>query len=169
MSELDEREIFACALAMPTPAEPLQNEWVAEILHAVPKTNEDIFLVGHSLGVPAILRYLEALPETGAQKFGGVFLISGPVEKRREPVEDNLRKLKNFFETPFDFKSIKNKSKYFCVIHGEDDARVDFSNAVTLSRELNCELVPVPRGGHLNRASGFTKLPPLLEKLLAVI
>lgn len=50
MAELEKREIYACALPMPTPENPICAEWVHEIERQVIQTQEDdIYLVGHSL------------------------------------------------------------------------------------------------------------------------
>jgi len=65
MGELAKKDIYACALPMPTPEEPKKEEWVKAITDAIKIPNEEIFLVGHSLGVPAILHYLENLVAGG--------------------------------------------------------------------------------------------------------
>ncbi|MBI4599005.1 alpha/beta hydrolase, partial [Candidatus Uhrbacteria bacterium] len=60
MAELEKQEIYACALSMPMPENPVCDEWVGEISRHIERNSDDkIYLVGHSLGVPAILRYLE--------------------------------------------------------------------------------------------------------------
>src|ERR1035437_9151304 len=79
MRELYKVKIFAMALEMPNPKAPKMTEWVEKIKEEVGEPNLDKYLVGHSLGVPAILRYLESLPE--GSKIDGAFLVSGPIEK----------------------------------------------------------------------------------------
>lgn len=157
MGELEKQDIYACALSMPKPEEPFCNEWVEEIRRHVEKNkNNDIYLVGHSLGVPAILRYLESFD---SRNIFGAVLVSGPSEK------NNNKKIDNFLERPFDFEIIKSKCKNFSVIHGDNDQNVPLDNARTLSRELNAELIIVENGGHLNGSSGWTQLPQCIEAL----
>ncbi len=61
MGELDKKEIYCSALSMPNPAKPVCSEWVEEIFrHVEINKKDEISLVGHSLGVPAILRFLES-------------------------------------------------------------------------------------------------------------
>lgn len=167
MAELAQHEIYACALPMPTPDAPQKDEWVETIARAAAgNAPEDVFLVGHSLGVPAILRYLE----TVTSPIGGAVLVSGPVSKLKE--EDptaRLRKIDNFFETPFDFESLKTKAKTFAVVHGSNDERVPVEHARILSTTLNCPLSIVEGGGHLNGKSGWYKLPESLEFLLGML
>lgn len=161
MEELDALGVYACALPMPAPEAPQQSVWVPEIARVIPEVSADIFLVGHSLGVVAILRYLESLQSIA--KFGGVFLVAGPFDRSEKNPGPHFAKLKNFFETPFQIEKIKNKSKYFSVLHGDNDDMVPFSHAEKLSKALDCELITIKNGGHLNRASGFTTLEPLLD------
>ncbi|MFZ2522838.1 MAG: alpha/beta hydrolase [Minisyncoccia bacterium] len=157
MAELEKQDIYACALSMPKPDEPICNEWVEEISRYVEvNKNDDIYLIGHSLGVPAILHYLE---NSQANSIKGVVIVSGPSEK------NNNRKIDSFLETPFDFESIKSKCKSFSIIHGDNDPNVPLDNAKTLSKELNSNLIIVENGGHLNGSAGWTQLPQCLEVL----
>ena len=160
MGELAKKDIYACALPMPTPDKPEKDEWVKTIADAVGKPNEKIFLVGHSLGVPAIFRYLETLPE--GTKIGGAVLVSGPAfEIKKEGYE----KVNEFVNKPFDFEHIKNVCKSFIIIHGDNDTAVPFSDAEYLSKNLGCNVISIPNGGHLSGHDGFYKLPQILEVL----
>ncbi len=159
MVELEKLDIYACALAMPNPEDPLCVEWVKEISRHIERNPEnEIYLVGHSLGVPAILHCLEDLPD-GSPIILGAVLVSGPSEKNEN------RKIENFLNKPFDFSAIKSRVKKFVIIHGDNDPNVPPSNAKTLSDELDGELIIVPNGGHLNGSSGWTTLPQCLDAL----
>lgn len=161
MGELEKQDIYACALAMPTPDAPTVGEWVAEIARHIEANREDeIILVGHSLGVPAILRYLEsekALPISGA------VLVSGPAEK------NGNEKIDNFLEKPFDFEMIKSKAGKFVIIHGDNDPLVPLRHAEILSENLAGKLNVIPNGGHLNGSSGWLQLPEVLEGLMVMM
>jgi len=157
MGELEKLEIYACALAMPTPESPVCSEWVDEISRHIKRDyTDEIYLIGHSLGVPAILRYLE---NSEALSIFGAVLVSGPSENN-----DN-KKLKNFLDKSFDFVKIKLNCKKFFIIHGDNDKNVSLDNAEFLSKGLNCKLIIVKNGGHLNGSAGFFKLPECLIAL----
>lgn len=165
MGKLAIDDIWACSLPMPTPSDPKKDEWVNMISDSVGEPNEEIFLIGHSLGVPSALRYLESLPE--GKRIGGAVLVSGIIEVI--PEKEKYSKINHFFENPFDFDHIKNVCPNIIVIHGEDDPAVPFTQAQKLSRELNCELIPVKNGGHLNGSSGWYELPEAYDALIKMI
>jgi predicted alpha/beta hydrolase family esterase len=157
MGELEKQDVYACALPMSDPGNPIPNEWNEEISRQVTRNrNDDIYLVGHSLGVPAILRYVET---SSAGNVKGIVLVSGPIQKT-----DN-DKVNAFLEKPFDFSLIKSKAGKCVVIQGDNDPKVPFSDAEMLAKELNGKLVVIKNGGHLNGSSGWLKLPECLDAL----
>lgn len=157
MGKLGREDIFACSLSMPSPATPKKEEWIQKIKSEIPEPNENIFLVGHSLAVNAILQYLQELPS--GTKIGGAVLVSGPYKGKREI-------LQGFFEPDYDFVRIKNACKNFAIIHGDNDPGVPFSDAEKFAHELTCELIPIPNGGHLNGSSGWYELPEAFTALM---
>jgi len=164
MEELSKESIYACILPMPTPDVPILSEWVKTIDEAIKLPNEETFLVGHSLGASTILRYLESLDKD--YKIGGVVLVSGPMSLIEEDGYDLVNK---FIDKTFDFDQIVNVCKNFVVIHGDNDPNVPFTDAEKLSKKLNCKLISIHNGGHLNGSDGFYKLPEALESLLKIM
>lgn len=163
MGELAAADVYACALSMPSPEAPVVDAWVAEIARFVERNGQDeLYLIGHSLGVPAILRFVERAPEH--VRIAGVVLVSGPVE----PLGENAS-IQAFLRLPFDFDAIRSKIGAACVIHGDDDALVPVRHAEMLAKHLSAELIIVPQGGHLNGSSGWTELPQVKEALLGMM
>jgi uncharacterized protein len=158
MAELEKQDIYACALSMPKPQDPIPSEWIAEIARHI---DHEVYLVGHSLGATAILRYLETAPER--LDLPGIILVSPPCK------ETQNRKIDAFLNRPFDFKIIKSKIKKCIVIHGDNDPYVPMDHAETCARELDGELIVIPNGGHLNGGAGCFELPLLRDKLLKMM
>ncbi|MEI6650286.1 MAG: alpha/beta fold hydrolase [Candidatus Moraniibacteriota bacterium] len=158
MAELEKKDIYACALPMPDPDHPVRSEWVDEIVRQIDwGASDEVYLVGHSLGATAILRYLE---NDRARNIAGAVLVSGAIKgNEKSGVIDA------FFESGYDFGKIKSKCDCFVVIHGDNDSRVPLSDAETVARELDGKLVVIENGGHLNAESGFLTLPQCLEAL----
>lgn len=161
MTELEKKDIYACALSMPDPKNPIPEEWVAEIARVVDRNPKNqIYLVGHSLGVPAILRFLE---QTKAKNIKGIVLVSGPIYKTAK------KKVAAFLKDSFDFGGIRNKVKKIVVIHGDNDQNVSFEQGQFLAKELKGKLIAIKNGGHLNGSLGWVQLPQCLEALERMI
>lgn len=157
MGELEKRGVYACALAIPNPNNPSPEAWIQEIArHAESNPRDHIYLVGHSLGVPAILRYLET---TEVNNVKGIVLVSGPFFKT------NKKKVDEFLKKPFDCTTLTSKVKRIVVIHGSNDKAVSSDQGVALAKALNAKLILIQNGGHLNGSSGWFKLPECLESL----
>lgn len=158
MTELAKIDVYASALPMPTSEKMICSEWVGELAHHAERDKDDeLYLVGHSLGVAVILRFLEqASPDI---RIAGAVLVSGPIEN------DDDDQLADFFETEFDFEAIKKKVSAFAVIHGDDDPVVPVSQGERMAKALGCELTIVPNGKHLNGSAGWLALPQALEAL----
>lgn len=162
MIELEKKGIYACSLAMPGFDSPLCKKWVNEVkIHIEQNINDEIYLVGHSLGATSILRYLEDAPP-GSSVAGSV-LVSTPIEKT------NNRDLDNFFNTVLDYRKIKKNCRVFSVIHGDNDTFVSPTQSRNLANELHCPLISIPGGGHLSGHEGWHVLPQCLESLMSMM
>jgi hypothetical protein len=160
MQELKDKNIYSHSIFMPNSEEPVLEEWVNQIKNVINFCkNDTIYLVGHSLGCAAILKFLE---NTNVL-MGGVFLVGGRIIKSENKLTEN------FYKEDFDFDSIKNNSNKFVIIHGEKDDVVDVSNAYELAAKLNTEPCVVQNGNHFTGSTGYKTFPLLLEKILEVI
>ncbi|HNW71703.1 MAG TPA: alpha/beta fold hydrolase [Candidatus Paceibacterota bacterium] len=161
MEELSKHNIYACALSMPKPDEPILSEWLEEIdRHVKINLNDDIYLIGHSLGSTTILRYIE---KNNCENIKGIILVSGPCN-----INDN-KKIDEFLKEKFNWSLIKNKISQVIVIHGDNNPFVPVSDAQEIAKKLNGELMLISNGQHLNGSAGFTELPQLLSALLKII
>lgn len=160
MWELAKKGIYACALAMPTPDEPKVEEWISEISRVTTDEKDEYFLVGHSLGSVAVLRYLEKTNRS----ISGAILVSGPVNVLLpEKTDSSLRNTDNFLEKDFDISAIRSHCKNIIVIHAKDDEKVPYEHAEKLSKMLGCKLITLETGGHLSAMDGVIEFPEVLE------
>lgn len=163
LGELKSRDIYACSLYMPEPDTPIVTRWVHEISRVINDCtkNSEIYLIGHSLGVAAILNYLQSSEYITGSVQGGV-LVSG----RAQPSDNNLTR--NFYEN-FDFEILKDRIKNFCIIHGTNDSYVPVENAYILGDELNIKPIIIDGGTHFTRGEGYAEFPTVLDELLRVM
>ncbi|OGG40157.1 hypothetical protein A3A21_00665 [Candidatus Jorgensenbacteria bacterium RIFCSPLOWO2_01_FULL_45_25b] len=142
---------------MPTPMFPKKEEWVEYIKKLVRAPDKEMLLMGHSLGVIAILRYLESLENE--ERINKAILVAGFSESIKFPV------VENFFQPPLNYEKIKTKASDFIIIHSDNDPYVPLIYAETMKEKLNGKLTVISGGGHLNYENGTFELPLILEKI----
>jgi len=140
----------------PTPEDQNYDSWMKVVESYLKEFNEDTVLVGHSIGATFALSILEKLDARVAK----TILASGFVGKNEREL-DAINK--TIAERDFDWETIKNHSESFSVLHGDDDPYVAMEKPEELGRLLGVEPIIIPQGGHLNKDTGFTKFPQLLE------
>lgn len=157
MRELEKVGIYTAALAFPNPNKPELSDWMSVLNYNAklfPKSK--IYLVGHSLGVPAILQYLQKYKPKNIEYS---ILVSGPIKNEKKSIG-------SFFDKKIDCKKTKKLSKRFLVVHGDNDRFVPYKQAITLSEELVSPLVTIKEGGHLNEYNGCLELPIVLDEIM---
>jgi uncharacterized protein len=124
--------------AFPETEKPELKKWLPKLKEVAGKADEDLYLIGHSVGCITIMRYLENL--SGDEKIGGVVFVAG-YSNINDPKLD-FEELKNFFEAPVDLEKIKNKSKNgFIAIHSDNDPYVDLKYADIFREKLGAEII----------------------------
>jgi predicted alpha/beta hydrolase family esterase len=146
--------------AMPNSKEPKVHEWLPYLTQVVGKVDENTFMVGHSLGCVAIVKFLGSLP--GKDSIGGAVLVAG----FDNPLK--YKELENFFSAPVNWEKAKNKCKKFVSIHSEDDDSVPVINSVKLKNNLGAEAIVVNGFRHFSGSDGVTSLPVVFQKLLEI-
>lgn len=119
---------------MPNTDFPQMDEWVPSLEQIIGKPDEELVLIGHSIGTVTIMRYLESLPKgTGIGKAILVAAFTDPL---------GFRELENFFPKPLDFDAIKQKAKNgFTLIQSDNDQYVAAQYGTRLEEELGAKLI----------------------------
>ncbi len=163
--ELKKRGIPSKAPKLPHPFLPVRNEWVDTLAAAVEDPAQTI-LIGHSLGCPTILEYLEK--HRGRKKFQLVILVAGFGRHFLNPdVEKFQSRLLHWHESSADFEKIRSKSKKFVCINSTDDPLVPYAEGKWLAKQLKAELVTEKKQHFLAVAGhGVTELPSALDAVV---
>jgi len=149
---------------MPNPDTPNLDKWLSKLKEAIVDPDENTYLVGHSLGCIAILRFLESLDED--QKIGGVIFVAGFGHDLE--YEGYKGELSSFFASPTDWNKIKTKANKFVIIHSEDDPWVPIEHSKIYEEKLGAESIILNGYGHFTDGDGVTELPIVLSKLLEI-
>lgn len=121
----------------------------------------DSVIIGHSSGAVAILGLLEALPED--VKINAA-ILAGAFTKRLSE-SPSWEMLKELFEKPFDFETIKQRVNKFIFAHSKDDPICDINEARELCWAVNGEMIEFDEMGHFTTSHDprFIKFPELLD------
>lgn len=164
MRELAKEDIYCGSLSMPGFEKPKCKEWIKEIENHVKRFPKDkIILVGHSLGVPTILSYLQTKKP---KNIIGCVLAAGPYMVSKDYSRYNI--LKGFFPK-YDWNVLEKVGKKFAIVHGTNDKVVNFSHALYFTEKLKAKLYEIKGAGHLNGSSGCYELPEALSAIKEII
>lgn len=143
--------------AMPHTNEPKLGEWLPYLQEVAGEPDRGTYFVGHSLGCPTILRYLEALPE--GQTIGGAVLAAGFAE----PI--HLTELNSFVEPKWYDEKILRAIEKITLINSDNDPHIPFEMAERMRERFNAKLVTMHNAGHINRKDGYFTLPEALKEV----
>lgn len=149
--------------AMPETDEPNLELWLPKLIETIGRPDEELFLIGHSIGCATIMRYLEQLSED--QKIGGVVMVAGFTS------DLGIAELENFYKTPLSFAKIRaGSAKGFINIHSDDDQYVPVSNSAELQKQLGGEAIILHGKGHfsgpIDNEASCTTLPEVVAAVV---
>ena len=145
---------------------PVKSIWLKTIQDLIPDPDEDTYLVGHSMGCQAIQRYLENLSQ--GQKIGGAVFVAGwindPMWDGRS--EEETKVIRDWFDTPKDYKKIKNHCKQFVSIFSTNDPFISKENWNEAEKELGAKVIILENKSHFDDDAGIKELPEAFEAIL---
>ncbi len=154
-SELEKRGVEVIVPAMPHTEAPQLSEWLPYLQEVVGEPTSDVYLVGHSLGCIAILKYLETINT----QVGGAILVSGFAE----PI--HFMELNNFFVDELNDKKIIENAKQIILINSDNDEHVPLWHGQKMAERFKAKLIILNNAGHINERSGFKALPIVLIEI----
>ncbi len=136
--------------------------WLPFLTNIIGTPDEELVLIGHSVGTVLIMRYLETLIDN--QKINKAILVAGYTD----PL--GFKELENFFETKLEFERIKGKTKNgFVLIQSDNDPFVSEQYGIRLRDELNAKLIVKHNALHMSGSTDGENaclvLPEVIENL----
>lgn len=160
-TELNARKISAETVRMPNTDFPKVDEWVSAIKKAVGTPDENVYLVGHSLGCMAILRYIESLAD--GEKIGGMMLVSGFSRSI------GISYMDDFFAEPLNYDLVASRADKKVFFQSDDDPYVPMREGKMLEEKLHGKLIILEGAGHVTQSSGFCAFTAGLDALTEMI
>jgi len=142
--ELEKEAYTVTVPSMPDTDMPKEVLWVPKLKEIIGTPDEDLVLIGHSIGCATIMRYLESLGED--QKVGKVIFVAGFTD------DLGFEEIKNFFQSPINKEKIKKSVKLGIVaIQSDNDPYVPFSKfKETLEAAFDAKVVVKHGAGHMS-------------------
>jgi len=167
-NKLEKRNFSVVAPRMPHPENPKIESWVNKLFEIV-DLNDDVYLIGHSIGCQAVLRYIERINN----KVNCVVLIAPWMHLNEETIEKEGGEAKEmarpWIETPIDFKKIKShvKNQIVCLF-SDNDKYVPLSNAEIFKEKLNAKIIIEKNKGHFDKENHITENKTAVNEILKI-
>lgn len=156
-NELEQKGWKVAVPDFPSSENPLLSEWL-DYFRSNVSIDQDTILIGHSLGVPFILRLLEQSKE----KIKAAFLVAG----FDRPL--NFSEIENFVDKPFDWKKIISSCDRFIVIASDDDPFILPAIGKDMAKHLNGKFIEEQNVGHITDLNGTFAYPHLRDLILSL-
>lgn len=157
--ELRPMRIHTFIPQMPETEAPKLDRWLPSLQEVIGEPDEELILVGHSIGCATIMRYLETLKE--GEKIAGVVFVAGYTDHL------GFDELANFFQSPFQWEKIKKHANHFVYVYSDNDPFVSIDYAESFKQHLGAELVEKKGAGHFSGAvdgeKACTELPEVRD------
>lgn len=135
-------------------ARPHQADWVEQILKTTDKASKPILLIGHSLGVPAIIHAAQHLAPA---RIAGAFLVAPPDLDRADMPEEIRSSFADMPLTPLPFTSV--------LVASQTDPYCQFERAQHFAQHWGATFTDAGDAGHINADSGHGPWPEGLMRL----
>jgi len=147
----------------PTPKNQTLSEWNGVFHKYEDYFTPDSIVIGHSLGVAFLLRFLGR----GTARIKAAFFVSGFTGGLNNSDFDTINA--SFIHKKFWFAKVKENCKKIFIFHSDNDPYVPMSEAKTLEKNLGGKLIIIKGGGHFNEQAGYTKFEELLEEIKSIL
>lgn len=167
--ELVQRGYLVAVPPMPHADWPTIKMWTSHIQELVGHCDDHTYIVGHSIGCQAILRYLQSL--VLPTRAGGAVFVAGFEHMKLNPLVHpfEYQQLKEWIDEPIHWEAIRGKSKNFTAIFSDNDDVVPLDNVKVFDEKLDAQTIVLHNKGHFTADDGVTELPEVLEVLLPML
>jgi predicted alpha/beta hydrolase family esterase len=149
---------------MPNTDNPTISGWVGYLAQQVGSPDENTYLVGHSMGCQAIIRYLETIN----RNVGGILLVAGFVSIRSGALNTDAERntAMPWVSTPIDWAKAKANTANSVFVISDNDPYIDISDAKVLKERLGAKVIVIPGAGHFTAADGYMELHLALNEVM---
>lgn len=169
LKESLERKGFSVSTpAMPDTDNPKVEEWVSYLSSQVGEPDAQTYLIGHSMGCQAIIRYLSTLEQ--GKVIGGALLIAGFVRIKDGVLSESEKPIiKPWTESQIDWEKAAAHSRVFVSIFSDNDPYIDHVYTSKLFAEkLESNVIIMHNAMHFREKDGYKELRQALDEMLKI-
>lgn len=149
-NELEKKGGAVQVLSMPNPDKPEIESWLSAINDVVGEPDFATFLIGHSWGAFAIIKYVERLGGMG-KKVGGMALVAGRVHKDgRTGVNPSL---------------VRQGAEKITALFSDNDYYIPLAEKDFFKENFGARVLVLHNRGHFSRKEGTLQLHELLSEI----
>lgn len=163
-TELEKHGYSVEVPAMPDSDHPTVEAWIFFLQQQIRIPDEHTVLVGHSLGAPAILMYLEKLPE--GVTIDKAILVAGSFTTIRELTPEKKVLARPWLEKNWDYEKIRRSAKSIVAFYSDDDPWVPIENS-EVPKKLGAKIIIEHGMKHYNEDAGIREVPAILKEILS--
>ncbi len=159
--ELEARGFVVEVPQMPEAATPKIEAWVPKLAEVVGEPDEELVLIGHSIGVQTCLRYLASIEK----KIGGLVAVAGffTLIPGSIGTSDDETVAAPWLTTPIDTDTAKANAGKVIAIFSDNDHFVPLENVEFFKDRLGAETIVLHDRGHMGGGDGIAELPEVLN------
>jgi len=157
---LENKGFHVNVLNMPDTNTPTIANWVGKLNDTLTDPDNSTYIISHSVGCQAVLRYLENIGKQG-KKIGGALFVAGwfhvDVDKKWESIIP-------WIETPINFNDVKETTSNFRTLLSDNDQFTsDFNkNSKEWKENIGSTVVIENNGKHFNESQENAVLREIL-------
>ncbi len=165
-SELESQDFQVTIPEMPDTNNPKIEKWIPFLQNLIENPDKETFLIGHSIGAQAVLRYIESLPKNIT--IGGAVLLAGytHVNEMEAYGDEAEKEIEKPWLKPLNWEKIRSNCSKFIAIFSDNDLLVPLSNQEVFKENLNAEIIIEHNKGHFSTSDNIKELPSLLSSVL---
>ncbi len=154
VQQLQRQGIEAIAPQFPNPKTPDIPAWLQTLNEAIGQPDDELVLVGHSLGCLIACKYLA----DADNQIAGLVLVAGMTTTQSWQPPGLY---------PLDWDKVKGQAAQRICIYSDDDDKVEPARTKELANLIDAELVSDPGKGHFAGIQGCSQLPSALQAVLS--
>lgn len=145
---------------MPSPDAPEIISWTEKLGEYI-NDEDEIYLIGHSVGCQTILRFIES-NNVSVKK---AIFVAPWFHLNNLETDEERAIAEPWLTVPIDFEAVKSKCDDFACLFSDNDPFVPLSDKDIFSAALDAKIITLHGRGHFTGEEGAVEIPEVLSEM----